>query len=169
MTTLDHQPATREAMPESSHFAAAPVWVVGYGNTLRGDDAAGVLAAEAIEALGLDGVEVLACHQLTPEMAEKLATMRSVIFIDAGEENQRPAEVRELTENTEPPVFGHALDPRALLALARNLFGRSPRAWLVTVAAHSFELGAEPSPDCVAGLALAVEVVEDLCTAKGRA
>lgn len=66
-------------------------------------------------------------------------------------------------------MFGHALDPRALLALARRLFGRAPRAWLVTVAAHSFELGAEPSPDCAAGPALAVEAVEDLCAAKGRA
>lgn len=91
MTTLDHQPASREEKPETSHLAAAPVWVVGYGNTLRGDDAAGVLAAEAIEALDLDGVEVLTCHQLTPEMAEKLATMQSVIFIDAEEENRRPA------------------------------------------------------------------------------
>lgn len=143
--------------------------IIGYGNTLRGDDAAGVLVAEAIEALGLDGVEVLVRHQLTPEISEKVAAMESVIFIDAGEANERPAEVREIVEGTGAPVFGHVIDPRAILALARRLFGQSPRAWLVTIDARSFELGAGPSPDCAAGMALAVEAVKGMCATKAEA
>jgi hypothetical protein len=63
-------------------------------------------------------------------------------------------------------VFGHALNPGVLLALARRLFGQSPRAWLVTIAARSFELDANPSPECAAGMALAVESVRCLCGAK---
>jgi hydrogenase maturation protease len=145
------------------------VLIVGYGNTLRGDDAAGFLVAETIEALGLDGVEVLVCHQLTPEISERAATAERVIFIDAGEANEHPVEVGEIVEGTGAPVFGHGIDPRAILALARRLFGRAPRAWLVSIAAHSFELGAGPSPDCAAGMALAVEAVKGLCAAKDEA
>jgi len=147
---------------ETEQPVASRVLVVGYGNSLRGDDAAGPLVAEAIEALDLDGVQVLVCHQLTPEISEKVALMNEVIFIDA-EEGERPAEVREIFAGTESPVFGHVIDPGTILALARDLFGRSPRAWLVTVRAHSFELGASPSLDCAAGMALATEVVKRLC------
>ena len=169
MNRLDNPPALRLEKSGMPGAAAARILIVGYGNTLRGDDAAGVLVAEAIEALGLDGVEVLACHQLTPEISEKVAAMESVIFIDAGEANERQAEVREIVEGTGPPVFGHAIDPRSILALARSLFGRSPRAWLVSVAACSFELDAGPSPDCAEGMALAVEAVKGLCAAKNEA
>lgn len=151
-------PAERETEPP----VASRALVVGYGNSLRGDDAAGPLVAEAIEALDLDGVEVLVCHQLTPEISEKVASMHQVIFIDA-EEGQRSAEVREIFAGTEPPTFGHVIDPGAILAMSRDLFGRSPRAWLVTVRAHSFELGASPSPDCAAGMVMAIETVKRLC------
>lgn len=156
MTTFD---------PDS---AASRTLIVGYGNTLRGDDAAGPLVAEAIQALGLDGVDVRVCHQLTPEISEKVAAAGQVIFIDAGEGNERLAEVREIVGGPEAPVFGHAMDPRTILDLARGLFGRSPRAWLVTVASRSFELGAAPSPDCVAGMALARKAVRGLCQAVNR-
>jgi len=52
------------------HGDAARVLVIGYGNTLRGDDGLGQRAAEALAQRALpDGVEVLSCHQLTIELA----------------------------------------------------------------------------------------------------
>ena len=47
--------------PESS---ASRALIVGYGNTLRGDDAAGPLVAEAIQALGLELVDVQVANGL---------------------------------------------------------------------------------------------------------
>ena len=59
--------------------------VIGYGNPLRGDDAIGWKAAEALRDVYEDdmAVEVFASHQLNPEMAESVAEAGMVIFIDA--------------------------------------------------------------------------------------
>ena len=41
--------------------------VIGYGNTLRGDDGVGPRVAVAVEDLQLPGVRTLVCQLLTPE------------------------------------------------------------------------------------------------------
>ena len=55
---------------------ARPALVIGYGNTLRGDDAVGPRAAAAVHGGGLPGVDALAVAQLTPVLAEPLAAAR---------------------------------------------------------------------------------------------
>ncbi len=155
----------------------ARLLVLGFGNTLRGDDAAGVLAADALAALALPGFTVESRHQLTPELAELVARFDRVVFIDAEPAQDRaddePATMREIVPievgSSGPSVFGHHQDPRALLGLARSLYGRAPCAWLVTIGALSFELGATPSRRCVRGIAQAVELVERLAERKARA
>ncbi len=60
------------------------VLVIGYGNTLRGDDGAGCYVAERLCALNHEpGLKVLSLHQLTPELAQPVAEAGLVIFIDA--------------------------------------------------------------------------------------
>ena len=55
--------------------------IVGYGNPLRGDDGVGQAVAQAFAEE--DGVDALACHQLTPELAERFAAAARVVLIDA--------------------------------------------------------------------------------------
>jgi hydrogenase maturation protease len=62
----------------------ARVLIVGYGNPLRGDDGLGWHAAEALRA-ALPEAEILAVHQLTPELAEDASRAELVIFLDAAE------------------------------------------------------------------------------------
>lgn len=148
----------------------ARMLVLGFGNTLRGDDAAGPLAVEAVAALNLSGVTVETRHQLTPELAELVAGFNQVVFVDAEPapdvDDQQPARMREIVPVEAGParlsVFGHHQDPGTLLGLARCLYGATPRAWLVTIIACSFELGAKPSLPCAQGIARAVDLVEDL-------
>jgi hydrogenase maturation protease len=59
------------------------VVVIGYGNTLRGDDGAGPAVAQAIADRALPGVRSLAVPQLTPELAEIVAEANLVVFVDA--------------------------------------------------------------------------------------
>jgi Ni,Fe-hydrogenase maturation factor len=60
------------------------VLVVGYGNSLRGDDGAGWHAAARLAAdPRLTGARVLARHQLTPELAAEVATASLVVLVDA--------------------------------------------------------------------------------------
>ena len=58
--------------------------VVGYGNPLRGDDGLGWHAAAALAAdPRLADTDVITRHQLTPELAEDIATARLAVLIDA--------------------------------------------------------------------------------------
>ena len=115
--------------------------VIGYGSPIRGDDAIGPLAADALAAGALPpGVRVLSRHVLTAELAEDLAGAERVIFIDAAAQGS-PGEVqvRQLQADcTAPSTMAHFLDPRELLAWCDVLYQHRPQAWLVSAAAEGF-------------------------------
>lgn len=123
-----------------------PTLVIGYGNDLRGDDAAGRLVAEVIAGMGMPGVTALSLPQLAPELAERLAQVRAAIFVDARlDDEDDSVQVRPLVPADATTTFGHSGSPAWLLALAERLYGQRPQAWLVTVPAQRFELGEEIS------------------------
>jgi hydrogenase maturation protease len=108
------------------------ILVIGYGNELRRDDAAGPLAAREVASWRLPGVEAVAAHSLTPEMAEHLSRAERAVFLDASV----GAHVEVCgVEPARAPALGHTSGPGWLLALARGVYGRCPPAWLVTVPA----------------------------------
>ena len=122
--------------------------IIGYGNSLRGDDAFGWLAARRLQHLVRDaGIEILAVHQLTPELMEPLSMVRRVIFLDAatGEEPGKLTTRIVEAADVRTAAFTHFATPEALLAGALALYGQRPEALLVTVAGRDFSLGAQPS------------------------
>jgi hydrogenase maturation protease len=153
------------AKGRAGHPVIAPgsIFVIGYGNELRGDDAAGPRAAAAVAEWGLPGLEVLVRHQLTPELSEPLAKARAVIFLDAAAASKdERAQAVPLDPSSQAELTVHRSDPRALLALAQALFGRAPKAWLVRIPALRFEFGAPLSPIAARGLADALAQVREL-------
>lgn len=120
---------------------AAPVLIVGYGNTLRRDDGLGVALAEAVAAENLPGVSVLTCHQLAPELAEPVSRAAAVVFVDAAVSEAGPVRLRRLRPTTSAPVGSHECSPESILGLARTLYGRVPPAWLLPLPGEDFGLG----------------------------
>lgn len=74
------------------------ILVIGYGNTLRGDDAVGPLVAEQVAIWNWPDVRSLPVHQLTPELAAEIAQVEAVFFIDAAiaQPTQSPPELGDL-------------------------------------------------------------------------
>lgn len=142
------------------------ILVIGYGNDLRGDDAAGLHAAERVAAWALPRVEVHTLHQLTPELADPLAKADRAIFLDAHPvASGAEVRVRRLRRATSRAHFTHACDPHSLLALARRAFGRAPEAWWITIPAVDFAFGASLTTRTEAGIDEALEAVRPLLTA----
>jgi hydrogenase maturation protease len=149
----------RDEDPVTGH----PMLIIGYGNTLRSDDSAGIRVAEAVAAQGLPGVRAMAVHQLTPELAGRLADVEVVVFVDArvaGKEAGLAISPVEPSSSMLPN--GHLCDPRSLLALARWLYGHSPRAWLLTVPGIDFSIGEKVSPTAATGIDRAIERIAEL-------
>jgi hydrogenase maturation protease len=139
--------------------------VIGYGNTLRRDDGVGPRVAESVAALGLPGVQALACALLTPELAEPVARARAVVFVDAAVDAPRQVQLRSLEPAVSSPILAHAADPRTLLALARDVFGHAPLAWWLTIPAEDLGIGEELSALARRGSELAVQEIVKLVRA----
>ena len=139
-----------------------PLLVIGYGNTLRQDDQAGPLVAEKIEALALPGVLAVVAAQLSPEHAEAVAHARAVVFVDAQAGPALDIRLTPVRPGDSSQVTTHAAEPPTLLALARDVFGHAPPAWLLTIPAERFEFGTELSPLTTHGIAAAVRKVVEL-------
>ena len=144
--------------------------IIGYGNPLRGDDGIGQAAAQALaNAPAIDCADVVACHQLLPELADCIAKADLVVFIDAAADIQPGSIVIRKIQGASTPggsTFSsglvHTATPAALLDLAIRLYGRSAEAFLVTVGISSFELGEGFSEVVAAALPEAVAAVRRL-------
>lgn len=136
--------------------------VIGYGNTLRRDDGLGPKVAEAVAALSLPGVRTLICHQLTPELTEPISQARTVVFVDAAKAAKGDPELREIQPTDASQILAHATDPRSLLALAKQIFGRSPPAWLISIPVEDLGFGDGFSPRAEAGFQAALGHIREL-------
>ena len=101
------------------------VFIIGYGNTLRGDDAAGIRAAELIAKYHPE-FKYTYLHQLLPELAEQIAECDLVFFIDA-QKDITQLNARSITPDIEADQpHSHFISPESLLSLSQQLYGRAP-------------------------------------------
>jgi len=136
------------------------VLIIGYGNDLRGDDGVGPKTVEAVAALELPGVQCRTCHQLTPELAETISRASRVVFVDAGVESGESVEVAALSATEDAAARTHAVSPAALLAMARELYGKCPPAWLVTIPIESTAHGESLTPLAQRGMCVAIDRIK---------
>jgi hydrogenase maturation protease len=136
--------------------------VIGYGNELRCDDGVGPKVAIAVAEWNLAGVRALVCHQLTPELADPIAAARRVVFVDAAADSSQSVELRRIEPADAVETMTHATNPRSLLRLATQVFGRCPPAWWLTVPVSNLGFGEELSPQAREGLRTALDKIRDL-------
>ena len=140
----------------------AELLVIGYGNTLRGDDGVGPRVAEAVEKLILPNVRTLICQQLSPEHADPISRAEKVVFVDAAVDAPKEVQLRPLGPGDTTQLMAHAADPRTMLALARDVFGHAPRAWWLTIPAVNLEFTEELTPEAQLGVNAAVNRILEL-------
>src|SRR5581483_571269 len=111
----------------------ARILIIGYGNPFKSDDGLGWHAAGLLrQQFSSSDIRVVQTHQLTPEMAEEASEVELALFIDArqgGQPGQLACET--LSENAQPTAgYSHDFSPASILNLARELYGKQPRAYL---------------------------------------
>ena len=138
------------------------ILILGYGNSLRSDDAAGRQVAEAIAQQQWPGVQSLSLHQLTPELAEILSQVQAAIFVDAIASPASQIAVQPLEPAKMSVNWSHSAEPRSLLALAQALYGTAPPAWWVLIPGVNFALGEVLSTVTQAGVFQAISTIEQM-------
>jgi len=139
--------------------------VLGCGNIQRGDDGVAFHVLNYLrKALG-NPPEFIFQQQLTPELAEPISQAETVIFVDA-DAGTTPGSItcRELKPGAgKSCTHSHLTSIESLLLAAEQLYGAHPeRAYLVTIAGASFELGEVLSDPVRRAIFRAVERVKAL-------
>jgi hydrogenase maturation protease len=153
------------ATPETS--IDTELLVIGYGNTLRQDDGVGPRVAERIEARHLPGVRTLICDQLSPEHAEAIAHARVTVFVDAVVGAPRHVRLQRVKPRATTQLMAHAAEPGTMLALARDVYGPAPQAWLVPIPALRMGFGLDISVTARRGIEDAMRTIERLASLVG--
>jgi hydrogenase maturation protease len=110
----------------------------------------------------LPGVQAIACHQLNPELTDAISSAAQVVFVDAALSAGGSVQCRDIEPDENTRVMTHAANPSALLALARQAFGRCPTASWLTIPVLDVDFGEELSPLARDGLNLALEKIRTL-------
>jgi len=143
--------------------------VIGIGNQLRGDDAAGVAVADRLRPRVPPGVEVVSCNEEPSRLMEAWEGADSVVLVDTVSSGAAPGTLHRFEAGEEPvPAHAfrsstHAIGIGETIELARAL-GRLPRRVRVYgVEAGGFATGASLTPDVEAAVAVLVhDVLADL-------
>lgn len=135
--------------------------VIGYGNTQRGDDGAGVRAAELIGGR-YDNVDVVSVQELKPELSERIAQYPTVVFIIASH-SATDLKVGRLEDQPvqlgQHQTVSQAHSPKDLLVLCRERHKHAPETCvLMEIPASSFRAGEKLSPETIRAVNRCVEV-----------
>lgn len=143
--------------------------VVGVGNALRGDDAAGIAVAESLQARLPDDVEVVECEQEPSRLLDAWRDAEVAVVVDACASGAQRGTIHRFDASSEPlpaRVFRsstHAFGVGDAVELARAL-DRLPRQVVVYgVEGSDFTPGAGLTPEVEAAVArVADRIVSDL-------
>ena len=142
--------------------------IIGYGNPLRSDDGIGWrIASRLLEIVGDEFTNVLAVHQLTPELAEPISEAELVIFVDAAYDGEPGSWKCEpvAPDVTPSNALAHYFTPAGLLAYAEAIYQAKPEALALSVAAAAFDCDEQLTPTVEAVLP---EVVQYICALISR-
>ena len=137
------------------------VLIIGYGNTLRSDDGIGQLVAMEVEKWDLPQVKSLYLHQLTPELAEKIAQFARVIFIDASIEIAKVT-LKSIKDSQNNQNWTHHLTPASLVYLTEFLYKQIPQTWLIEIPIQNLDFGEEISHLAQVGKDEALEIIKNI-------
>jgi len=130
-----------------------PVLVIGYGNTLRGDDGFGPYVASQLAArVQHPDIQILTPQQLTPDLAGQVAASRMTILIDArvGDHPGRIHRSLVPVPDRAAPTFQHHITPESLAGVTHALYSVTPLMHLFTAESSSFEIQEELSLELLA-------------------
>ena len=131
--------------------------IIGCGNRDRGDDAAGILAADRLRALDIAGIETRTSSGEPSELIELWAGATNVILIDAVVTGSAPGAVHQWDAQRslhygKATGSTHGLGVAEAIELARALKCLPANIRIYGIEARQFELGSEASPEVRQGV-----------------
>ncbi|MBD3391806.1 MAG: hydrogenase maturation protease [Chitinivibrionales bacterium] len=151
MTVKENSPA-----PEYS------ILLYGIGNPARGDDALGTGLERYVAHQRFPGVDTECNYQLNVEDALTISRYDIVVFADATHSDIEGARLSRLQPSAGLSFTTHAMAPSHVLSLCRELYRRSPAAYVLEMQGWEWELGSDLTPRARENLAAACRICDRL-------
>lgn len=140
----------------------ATVLLVAMGNRERGDNGISWEFADTIESLGYDFLDFEYREQMFVEDAKLISKYDVVIFVDASCQKFGDGfEMSRCFAASHGFYFSNAQAPSAMLYLAKKLYEKSPKAYLLNISGEAFEEQPSLSNGALKNLQSAVEFFDE--------
>ena len=120
------------------------IFIYGYGNPGRQDDAAGVVCVEHlmdwVVKEQLTNIELDCDYQLSIEDANTISQKDIVIFIDASQNDINGFSFSRIQPDLNVTFTMHAVSPNFILGLCLQLYNKKPQAFLMQIKGNAWEI-----------------------------
>ncbi|MFZ1529883.1 MAG: hydrogenase maturation protease [Ferruginibacter sp.] len=135
------------------------ILLYGIGNTLRGDDGAGIYVAGEIAKLQLKNLVVETHQQLMLEVIENFLQHAAVLVVDASV-TATEVEIKKVTgAPVSAPASSHHTSLYLMNAMAAQLYGKKINLYTCAIPAANFELGEHLSAATKKHITIAAEKI----------
>ncbi|GMV36840.1 MAG: peptidase M52 [Fimbriimonadales bacterium] len=155
------------------HFLSKRVLIVGIGNDMRGDDAAGLLVVRRLREMGVDA-DLRECGGDGAEMMDLWRDAEETILIDAVRSGAPPGTIHCFDACCEPIPAAfrnspstHLFSVAEAIELARSLLRLPPKMTVYGIEGGEFSLGTSPSPNVVGAIERVVADVAGYLGSRG--
>ena len=141
------------------------ILIYGYGNPGRQDDGLGPVFVgkmqEWVAENGVANIFLESNYQLNIEDSLQLSEMDCAIFVDASKFG--PAfSLKKLNAKKYYPISTHSISPEVLIYLCKELYNKKPRASILTIKGHKWDIGEGISSQAEANLKKALSQIKAL-------
>ena len=120
------------------------ILIYGIGNPARQDDALGIIFIEKLEKWAVDNLITNLCfdtnYQLNIEDSASIKEKKLVLFVDASSESVESFSIKKIYPDFNMSISSHHVTPETLLELSKELFHKTPSAYLLEIKGYRWKL-----------------------------
>jgi hydrogenase maturation protease len=113
--------------------------IVGFGNTLRGEDGFGVDVLEELKKCSLEDTKLITTFQLTPELALELQEFDEIVFIDAAHSESSHYALACNLEKANQNTLSHHISIWMILSILNTLYECFPKYQIYSMLTNHYD------------------------------
>jgi len=140
------------------------ILVYGYGNPGRQDDGLGILFVDVIEKWAnkkkIKNLYFDSNYQLNIEDAINISKFDIVIFVDASKNIKKSFSIKKINPQQIESITTHNITPENVLFLSKELYGKEPKTYLITIKGYRWEINKKLSKKAQKNLLLSLNYIK---------
>lgn len=113
--------------------------IIGYGNTLRGEDGFGVDVVRLLQRKKLQDTKLLEVFQLTPELVIELMDADEILFVDAAYDPEHTYALACSLHEERGMQLSHHISPKTIVQSLQILYGKEVEYAVFSMLTSNFE------------------------------